>query len=173
MSEINIRFRLNEEDLISYNKTVARQRGRLANIVFIIMLGYVLITAFAYDNISYPMIAAVIFLFAAFLLKPVLRKRSIKKAYKKFFALRTDTIYEFYNDHIVERNEGGETEIFFEHHFPLEAIKNVIETENQYLFFTSPIEAILIPKRAITPEDAEKMNNLILNVFSGKYQKRS
>lgn len=173
MSEINIRFRLSEEDLISYNNYLSGRKNKISNMIFLVMAGYIIITGFAFDRVSYPMIAALVFILAAFLLKPVLRKQNMKKAYKNYYARRTDIIYEFYNDHIVEKNEGGETGVFFENHFPLEAIKSVIETDSQYLFFTSPIEALLIPKRALNEGDAEKMNNLILNVFSGRYQKRS
>lgn len=172
MGEINLRFRLEEEDYINFNKVTMRKGSNLITIIFILNLFFLLYLNIK-DNksVSVSIVCAIIVVFVLLILRPFLVKSELKKAIRNHFLLRTETTVEFYQDHIVEKNEGGETNIRFESHFPLEAIKKIIETNDLYLFFISPIEAIILPKRVMGEEDFIKMNNLITNLFSNRYQR--
>lgn len=173
MSEISIKFRLTDGDIQKYNKTATGKVGGIINIIFCTFIGYFIVKNIMSDEKSWVIIVTFSALFLFFLLRPLISGRNVKKLYKNSFILRTDTVVDFYNDHIVEKNEGGETGIRYEEHFPLEAIKSVIETNEYFTFFISPLEAIIIPKRALSEEHTVKLNNLIQNVFPGRFEKRS
>lgn len=172
MSEIRVKYRLNQDDLFKFNMAVSRKSTKIVNFVNIILILFLavesLISKTSYAVTAFLIIGLCFLIFT----KPVVLKNNTKKIYNNYFALKTDIIVEFYNDHIVEKNEGGETQISFEEHFPLESVKNVIETDEHFLFFISPFEAIILPKRALQSEDMTKINNLLLNVFNGKYEKQ-
>ena len=172
MREIEVRFRITMEDLITYNKSMMKSRNRISNIFFFAIAAYFIFSSFMNNEISYTLIAALVFIALIFAIRIIFRNKGVEKAYKKYYGLKTDLIVEFYNDHLVEKNEGGETGISFETHFPLEAIQRIIETEEQYLLMTSPAEMIMIPKRTVSAEDKEKLGNLIANVFQNRYEKR-
>lgn len=173
MSEISLRFRLTTEDLTNYTKSVSGGRSRILNYIFCAVAVFFIVSNILSENTSYVITALLLIFVLTVLFRPSLEARMIRKRQKNYYALKTDISLEFFDDHIVEKNIGGETKIEFENHFPLEAITNIVETDEHFAFFVSPVEAIIAPKRAMSEEDREKLKNLIENLFINKYQRRS
>ena len=173
MSEMSLNFRLNIDDLIKFNKVALRRSNNIITVMFLVLFGYMIIANISSGYIPYTLIGVIILGALFILFRPLITKKTVEKTFKNYFAFKTNIVIDFYNDHIVERNEGGETGISFEEHFPLEAIRSISETKEHYMFLISPVEALIIPKRSMSEEDTVKMNNLIQNVFIGRYEKRN
>lgn len=173
MSEISLRFRLTTEDLMSYAKSASGGRSRTLNYIFCVAAVFFIVRNILSEDSSYVITALLLIFVLTVLFRPYFEMRMVRKHQKDHYALKTDISLEFFDDHIVEKSMGGETGIEFENHFPLEAIMNILETNEHFAFFVSPIEAIIAPKRAMSEEDREKLKNLIENLFINKYQRRS
>ncbi len=173
MCEMSLKFRLTMNDFISFS-SIAGKRAKKTD-VFMIFALVVFWAAemYFYGEVSVTITAMLLFVVILFLTKPLWIKRSVKRQYKNHFSLKGDTVIEFYDDHIVGKSGGGETKIEYEDHFPFEAFISVLETNEHYLFFTSPAEALLVPKRAMNSEEAQKTDNLIKNIFADRYRKLS
>ena len=169
MSEITLNFRLTTDDIVKYNNITGKRLYRIISIVFFAVAMFYIVDSIYTKTFSAVITAAFLVLFLVFVTNPVWSEYLIRRTYKNNFMLRQNTTVLFYQDHIVEKSEDG-SKIMYEEHFPLEAIKSIIESKEHYLLFISPVQAIIIPKRAMNEEDREKMKNLILNIFSNRYK---
>lgn len=169
MSEITLNFRLTTDDIVKYNNITGKRLYRIISIVFFAVAMFYIVDSIYTKTFSAVITAAFLVLFLVFVTNPVWSKYLIRRTYKNNFMLRQNTAVLFYQDHIVEKSDSG-SKIVYEEHFPLEAIKSIIESKEHYLLFISPVQAIIIPKRAMNEEDKEKMKNLIVNIFSNRYK---
>lgn len=171
MSEISLKFRLTTEDVAEYTNVIAGKGSKLLRFILCAITVYFIADNIISEDGSYVFAALLIIFVLLIILRPFIDGKINMKRMNKYYALKTDISVEFFEDHIVEKNIGGETKIEFENHFPLEAITNIVETDKQYAFFVSAMEAIIIPKRVMSEEDKQKIKNLIDNLFSDKYIK--
>lgn len=169
MCEMSVRFRLNNDDILNNPLIIPKRSISPVLLIFCGFAAYSIVNEVKSGRSPIIMTAVLLFFIGSMILRPFLYKRNIKKAYEKNYAFRTDIIVEFYNDHIVEKNDGGETNIKFESHFPLEAIQRATETQDSFVFNITGTEVLIIPKRALDEEQKQKLKNLIQNVFSNRF----
>lgn len=172
MSEITIKYRLTIDDFLKNSNISSIRSFSFISIIFCGYAVYNIVRSISLGESPLLMVILLLFFLGSMFLRPVILKNNAKKAFSKNFAFKTDIVVDFFNDHIVEKNEGGETKIQFENHFPLEAIKKVEETQEHYIFFVTRSEILVIPKRALNEEQTEKISNLIQNVFLNRYQRK-
>lgn len=170
MSEITLRYKLTLDDLVKFNMIAMDRRIKTMRIsCFVFAVAFGLFYALVLENIVPAVaIAAVMLILGA--VYPYLVKKEIKSRCKNSFFFEHETQLEFYNDHLTEKilpsqNSG----LYAENHFPFEKIMNITESDELFLFFISPVEAIITPKTSMTPEDRKKLFHLIENVFPDRF----
>ncbi len=95
----------------------------------------------------------------------------IKKNNESQMAHRSITV-DFYGDHIVYR--FGSTERFkgnFEKHYAFSDVTGVIDSISSLAFSFGEKDSVVIPKRALSYENSQMINNLIENLFKNKLVK--
>ncbi len=95
----------------------------------------------------------------------------IKKSNESKLAQRPITV-DFYGDHIVY--SFGSTERFrgcFEKHYAFRNVTGVIDSINSIAFSFGERESVVIPKRALSDENRQMIDNLIENLFKNKLVK--
>lgn len=95
----------------------------------------------------------------------------VKKSNESHLAQRPITV-DFYGDHIVY--SFGSTERFkgsFEKHYAFKNVTGVIESINSIAFSFGEKESVVIPKRALSDENRQMIDNLIENLFKNKLVK--
>ncbi len=168
MSEITLKYSLTVDDLVHFNDTVLQKKTVMIRAVCLVIT-FVWAFFFIFEENYRALPVALIFLVLG-VIYPYLLKSENRKVYKDYHLLGKEIQLEFYNDHIVEKvlpaHEGDyESEL----HVPFEAIVNITETDEIFLFFISPINAIGVPKEVFTKEDRIKLFHLIENVFSDRF----
>lgn len=172
MSEISIKYRLTIDDFLKNSNFSSIRSFSFISIIFCGYAVYSIVRSISQGQSPLLMVILLMFFLGSMFLRPLILKNNAKKVFSKNYAFKTDIVVDFFNDHIVEKNEGGETNIRFENHFPLEAIKRVEETQEHYIFFVTRSEILVVPKRALNEEQTEKISNLIQNVFLNRYQRK-
>ena len=95
----------------------------------------------------------------------------VKKSNESHLARRPITV-DFYGDHLVysfgctERFKGS-----FEKHYAFRNVTGVIESINSIAFSFGEKESVVIPKRALSDENRQMIDNLIENLFKNKLVK--
>lgn len=169
MSEITLKYRLTLDDLVRFNMIAMDRRIKTIRIsCFVFAVAFGLFYALVEYIVSAVTIAAVMLIMGA--IYPYLVKGDIKSRCKESLHFEHETQLEFYNDHLTEKilpsqNSG----LYAENHFPFEKIMNITESDELFLFFISPVEAIITPKTSMTPEDRKKLFHLIENVFPDRF----
>ncbi len=95
----------------------------------------------------------------------------IKKNNESHMAHRPITV-DFYGDHIVYN--FGSTERFkgtFEKHYSFSNVTSVIDSISSVAFSFGEKDSVVIPKRALSYENSQMINNLIENLFKNKLVK--
>ncbi len=95
----------------------------------------------------------------------------VKKSNESYMSQRPVTV-DFYGDHIVYN--FGSTERFkgnFEKHYAFSNVTGVIDSINSIAFSFGEKESVVIPKRALSDETRQMINNLIENLFKNKLVK--
>lgn len=169
MSEITVRYKMTVDDLVNFNDVAFKKKTLMMRVICLfcaLMTGFISVMA---ENIKLAVTEAVIFLIIG-IAYPYILRYTTRKHYVNAFILDKENQLEFYNDHLVEKvlpsYEGAyESEI----HVPFEKILNITETDEMFLFFLTPIEAIGVPKKFFTKEDRVKLFHLIDNVFSTRF----
>ncbi len=95
----------------------------------------------------------------------------VKKSNESYMARRPITV-DFYGDHIVY--SFGSTERFkgnFEKHYAFTDVTGVIDSISSIAFSFGEKESVVIPKRALSYENSQMINNLIENLFKNKLVK--
>ena len=95
----------------------------------------------------------------------------IKKSNESHMSRRPVTV-DFYGDHIVYN--FGSTERFkgnFEKHYAFSNVTSVIDSISSIAFSFGEKESVVIPKRALSYENSQMINNLIENLFKNKLVK--
>ncbi len=174
MSEINIEFTLSKDEYLSFNRIMTGPGVRRNNIVLLIIVSFACAaTCFSFGKVDIMTVVcwAVLYIFAVFF-SSVSMKRAVKTAYDKSKRLKANRKIEFFNDHIETMIQNGREDISSTNaHYPLEAIKGVFENGILYVFVISPLEAIIIPKRALLSEQEEKLHALIMNMYPNSYKR--
>ena len=107
-----------------------------------------------------PRIAAIITVFS-----------QIKKNSESHMTRRPITV-DFYGDHIVYK--FGSTDRFrgtFEKHYAFSNVSSVIDSISSIAFSFGENDSVVIPKRALSYENIQMINNLIENLFKNKLVK--
>ncbi|MBE6774946.1 MAG: hypothetical protein E7543_02015 [Ruminococcaceae bacterium] len=92
----------------------------------------------------------------------------IKKNNESHMARRPVTV-DFFGDHIIYR--FGSTERFrgsFEKHYAFRDVTGVVDSKGALAFSFGERDSVVIPKRALTDESRQMINNLIENLFKSK-----
>ena len=79
---------------------------------------------------------------------------------------------DFYGDHIVYK--FGSTDRFrgtFEKHYAFSNVSSVIDSISSIAFSFGENDSVVIPKRALSYENIQMINNLIENLFKNKLVK--
>lgn len=95
----------------------------------------------------------------------------IKKNNESHMAHRPVTV-DFYADHIVY--SFGSTERFkgnFEKHYAFRDVTGVVDSIGSLAFSFGERDSVVIPKRALSYENSQMINNLIENLFKNKLVK--
>ena len=170
MSEITLDYRLTLEDLLDFGSLNLKVANKRFTIFYCLLIITNLFLAVINRNITFAFLCVGWLILAVLI--PVINKNKVKKVYSKSVFLKHDIHTEFYQDHIVTNLLPSEqSKAQAEHHYPLEAIINITESDDNFFFFVSPIEGIVIPKRAMSEEDRKKIFYLISNRFSGKFNR--
>ena len=85
---------------------------------------------------------------------------------------RRPVTVDFYGDHIVY--SFGSTERFrgsFERHYAFCDVISVIDSIGSFAFSFGENDTVIIPKRALSDENSQMINNLIENLFKNKLVK--
>ena len=166
MKEMSLQFTLMPEEYEEYNRHALKPNIRNTVIrLFLMLIAVVAIAVIAGDYGTGIIMGAL--LSVIIILTPFISKSNIKKAFFKSYQSKANITVDFYDDHIVEKIDDFDTlGIETETHFPFEIFIKGEETELLYVLFISPMEALIVPKRVMTPEDKEKMNNFMSNIFS-------
>ena len=94
------------------------------------------------------------------------------KSSNELYMMKRPIRVDFYGDHIV--HIMGSTEMFkcsIERHFPFSDVKAVIDSKLSLAFDFGEKGSVLIPKRVLTAESSQMINNLIENLFKNKLVK--
>ena len=169
MSEITLKYRLTLDDLVRFNMIAMDRRIKTIRIsCFVFAVAFGLFYALVEYIVSAATIAAVMLIMGA--IYPYLVKGDIKSRCKNSLLFEHETQLEFYNDHLTEKIlPSQQSGLCTENHFPFEKIMNITESDELFLFFISPVEAIITPKTSMTPEDRKKLFHLIENVFPDRF----
>lgn len=170
MSEITLRYKLTPDDLVKFNMIAVDRKIKTMRIsCFVSAVAFGLCYALWVENIvSAVAIAAVMLILGA--VYPYLVKMDIKSRCKESLHFEHETQLEFYNDHLTEKIlPSQQSGLCAENHFPFEKIMNITESDELFLFFISPVEAIITPKTSMTTEDRKKLFHLIENVFPNRF----
>lgn len=170
MSEITLKYKLTADDLVKFNFIALSRKirfQRIACLAAALIFGIEFVVLF--EDIVSAVLTAAVFLVAG-LSYPAVLKAGIKKQHRSSKFTEHEIQLEFYNDHIVEKILPSERSgLCGENHFPFEKILNITESDELFMFFISPVEAIIAPKASMTPEDRRKLFCLINNVFSDRF----
>ena len=174
MSEISLSFTLTKREFYEFNRLMMKPAQRKKNIIFLLAYAAFCITfSLASEKPDYVVFISLAVLYGiVFAVNFIMNKRKIEKTYDKSPRLKAARNMEFFSDHLVEKNIPDENvRGISEVHYPFEAVKGVFETDDIYVFLVSPLEALLVPKRALNTEAAEKIGNLVKNLFAYKYKR--
>lgn len=165
MTEMSLKYTLSTQDFLDYNKNAMKPNRLKTLMKFILMISVVGLLAIAVDGYIVGIITGAI-LICIMLLTPFAVRQNAKRIFLNSYQSKTGVTVDFYDDHIVEKIEGYDTVgIDSEIHFPLEIFVRAEETQTLFILYISPLEALVIPKRVMSAEETEKMNNLLCNIF--------
>ena len=83
---------------------------------------------------------------------------------------RRITTVDFYSDHfeilyLPDENFKGKSE----RHYPLSSVKMVLQNSGYIYFKLEDYTTLIIPRRNINPENAEKIKNMIDNLYPDRF----
>lgn len=166
---ISLSFALTSEEASEY---IAFSEGHIIGARIKRMLfPFILCCVVAYFVDFYVCVCSFCFFLVNVITSAVLNRKT-RRDFEKSPMVKRDQTVDFYEEHIVltykPSNGFRGTSV---KHFPMKAVLFVFEGEKSISFITKNLGMIIIPKRILTAEDAEKLDNLISNVFSDKYKK--
>ena len=150
---------------ILFGEQKNKMLSNLLLICFFVCIGFFMSQ---YELIYYSLLAFIIIPKAADIITVF---SQINKSNKSLMAQRPVTV-DFYGDHIVYK--FGSTERFkgtFEKHYAFSKVTGVIESLNSLAFSFGEKESVVIPKRALSDENSQMIDNLIENLFKNKLVK--
>lgn len=112
------------------------------------------------------------FIFVATSFMPLIYSRKLSVFFLQSKQMQRESRYDFYADHIEIHIEPDATsQQKSEKHFKLSGFTAVTESRTNFYFSYMNEKMMIIPKRVLTQENYEMIENLIQNYFSGVYNK--
>lgn len=171
MKYFSVSFNLTSEDYSVYSKNGIRASLilRLKKIIF--PLAFFIVAGLVADM---PLMLMFIpLLFASGIIVPyIVDKDYVKALYKNSFILKKEMTVDFYDNHFVITTNADEfTKSSSEKHFGFDTVAAVNENDTFLFFIFRTNNILIVPKRALSPEQYGMIKNLIENLFADKYRK--
>lgn len=168
MKFFSISFTLQKDDYKFFNEVINKslmvQRLKYTAIALAILL------VFTVMNLYSLAVTAFFLLFILFFVADIINRIYFMKMNEKAKIGKRHTVIDFYDNHfeviyLPDENFKGKSE----KHYPLGAVKMVMENKRHIYFKLEDYSSIIIPKRMIDGESLSKIKNMIDNLYPDRF----
>ena len=176
MFPFTVKTQLGEKESIAFNKEVVKKGRRaliIADAVFLAV--YFSLAIYTYfitgelPNAAMIIVgAALLLLLALFLIQPLTVRSSVRRSLAKQGV--SEITFEFFEDHMVDdyanKLSSGRTEYLYE------SFVKVLETGDHFFLFLNAMQAYIVPKADMTPEQEELLRGALTRALPQKKYKQ-
>lgn len=168
MKNFSVTVSLNKEDYKNFYKTINKalmpRRLKFAAISFVVAFAFILMKYYSLAVTGFCLMCIMFFL-GDFVNTVYIMRMNDKSAIGK-----RKTTVDFYSDHFEliyypdEKFKGKS-----ERHYPLSSVKMVLQNSGYIYFKMDDYTTLIMPRRDISPENAEKIKNMIDNLYPDRF----
>ena len=146
---LKLKYKMTEEDYISFNKYVIKKQNIIATIIVAISFAIILISA------EQSLIYAIPFILIYILLCEIDIKIRCRKIYRNSKNMQEEAEITIDEKEIIEKSESS-TSVF-----KTENLNKCCQNKKYYYLFKSKVEAYVIPKKILSEEEKQKLEEII------------
>ena len=146
---LKLKYKMTEEDYINFNKFVIGKQNIILTIIFAILFTIILI------NTEQSLIYVIPFVLIYILFCEIDIKIRCGKIYRNSKNMQEEAEITIDEKEIIEKSESS-TSVF-----KTENLNKCCQNKNYYYLFKSKVEAYVIPKKILSEEEKQKLEEII------------
>lgn len=169
MKDFSFKYTLTLDELLQFNTVAMMKKTASIRILCVIITVVWAIVFIAVKEFIVAAFAVVFLIMGA--VYPMILKKIARSGYKNSYMYGKEIQLEFYKDHMVEKILPTADDMFeSEAHYPYNKIIQVLDTDDLFLFFVSPLEAIGVPKNRVSDDIYVKVVGVIAKHLMDKHK---